>query len=308
MSEAVLRAEGLGKRYRRRWVPAGWVPAGWVPAEWALSGCTLTIEPGHVTGLVGRNGAGKTTLLSIAAGLRRPSSGMIEVCGHRPGGSAAQRAEVGYVAQEAPTYGSLTVGEHLRLGKKLNPMWDGVLAEQRIRRLGLDENRRAAKLSGGQRAQLALTIGLAKRPKLLILDEPAASLDPVARRDFFQALMEAVAEQEVSVILSSHLVSDLERVCDHVVVLVDSEVRLAGEVDEVLATHRRVTGPRRSDPPPGLVALQAHHSDRQSSFVVRGSAPVLDPAWAVGALGLEDVVLAYLEGPQAVPERLEVVR
>src|SRR5204863_3007342 len=210
----------LGKRYRRRW---------------ALSQCTLDIPAGHVSGLVGPNGAGKTTLLSLAVGMLRPTSGTIEVCGGRPASGSGQLAKVGFVAQDTPTYPGLSVADHLRLGARLNPRWDHALARARIARLGLDPAQRAGKLSGGQRAQLALTLGLAKRPELLILDEPVARLDPLARREFLQDLMEAVAERQVSVVLSSHLISDLERACDYVIVLVDSRVRVAGPVDDLLA-------------------------------------------------------------------------
>ena len=281
---AVLRARGLGKRYGRRW---------------ALSDCTLDIPAGHVTGLVGPNGAGKTTLLSLAVGMMTPSAGTIEVCGGRPAGGAEQLAKVGFVAQDTPTYPGLSIAEHLRLGAHLNPRWDDAVARSRIERLGLDPAQRAGKLSGGQRAQLALTLGLAKRPELLILDEPVASLDPLARREFLQILMEAVAEHELSVLLSSHVVSDLERVCDHLVVLVDSQVRVEGEVEALLETHHRLTGPSR-DPatlPADQHVVSASHTDRQTTLVVRTDAPILDPAWTVGRLGLEDLVLAYMEGP-----------
>ena len=180
-----------------------------------------------------------------------------------------------------PTPG-FTVAEHLRLGAHLNPRWDDAAARRRIDRLGLDPQQKAGRLSGGQRAQLALTLGLAKRPELLILDEPVASLDPLARREFLQVLMEAVAEDEISVLLSSHVVSDLERVCDHAVVLVDSQVRVAGDVDDLLATHHRLSGPRRE---PGTLPADQHvvwasHTDRQSTYVVRTESPVLDPAWS----------------------------
>jgi ABC-2 type transport system ATP-binding protein len=287
---AVVRTESLGKRYRRRW---------------ALADCTLEIPAGHVTGLVGPNGAGKTTLLSIAVGMLRPTTGSIEVCGGRPGAGAGQLAKVGFVAQDTPTYSGLTVDEHLRLGAHLNPGWDDAVARSRIGRLGLDPAQRAGKLSGGQRAQLALTLGLAKRPELLVLDEPVASLDPLARREFLQILMEAVAEHELSVVLSSHVVSDLERVCDHVVVLVDSQVRVEGDVESLLESHLRLTGPRR-DPatlPADQQVVSASHTDRQSTLVVRTAAPVLDPSWTVGRLGLEDLVLAYMEGSRAVTPR-----
>jgi len=293
---AVLVTRGLGKRYRRRW---------------ALRDCTLQIPAGRVTGLVGPNGAGKSTLLGLATGLLAPTSGDVEVCGAPPARDAAHLARVGFVAQDTPAYAGLTVAEHLRLGARLNPGWDDEGARRRLDRLGLDPGQRAGKLSGGQRAQLALTLGLAKRPELLILDEPVASLDPLARREFLQVLMEAVAERELSVVLSSHVVSDLERVCDHLVVLVDSRVQVAGDVDDLRATHHRLTGPRR----PGLTLpsdqrlVHESHTDRQSTLVVRAEGPILDPAWVVGNLSLEDLVLAYMSGPaerRAAP--LEAVR
>jgi ABC-2 type transport system ATP-binding protein len=280
---AIVKARGLGKQYRRRW---------------ALRDCTLEIPAGRVTGLVGPNGAGKTTLLSLMVGLLVPTVGTIEVCGGRPAADTSQLAKVGFVAQDNPTYAGLSVDEHLHLGAHLNPRWDAETARRRIDRLGLDPHQKAGRLSGGQRAQLALTLGLAKRPDLLVLDEPVASLDPLARREFLQVLMEAVAEEGISVLLSSHVVSDLERVCDHLVVLVDSHVRIAADVDGLLATHHRLSGPRR-DPdtlPADQQVIWSSHTDRQSTFVVRTVSPVLDPTWSTSALGLEDLVLAYMEG------------
>jgi ABC-2 type transport system ATP-binding protein len=194
---AVIEASDLGKRYGRRW---------------ALADCTLTVPAGRVTGLVGPNGAGKTTLLQLAAGLLDPTSGEITVLGGRPGGTPAQLARVGFVAQDAPVYAGLSVTGHLRMGAWLNPGWDSELAVRRIGRLGLDQRQRAGSLSGGQRAQLALTLAVAKRPELLLLDEPVASLDPLARREFLRDLMETVAEHGTSVVLSSHLITDIERV------------------------------------------------------------------------------------------------
>jgi ABC-2 type transport system ATP-binding protein len=278
---AVLRARGLGKSYGRRW---------------GLSDCTLDVPAGRVVGLVGPNGAGKTTLLHLAVGLLTPTAGTIEVLGDRPAASPVQLAKVGFVAQDAPTYAGLSVEDHLRLGARLNPGWDDALARSRIERLDLDLTQRAGKLSGGQRAQLALTLGVAKRPELLILDEPVVSLDPLARREFLQDLMEAVAEHELSVVLSSHLISDLERVCDHLIVLVASRVQLAGDLDMLLATHHRLTGARR-DPatlPADQHVIAASHTDRQTTLLVRTDAPIHDPAWTVGQLGLEDLVLAYM--------------
>jgi len=300
---AVVRTSGLGKQYRRRWGRYAW----------ALRDCTLEIPEGRVTGLVGPNGAGKTTLINLVVGLLAPTAGSIEVCGGVPAADAAQLAKVGFVAQDTPTYAGLTVAEHLRLGARLNPRWDDAVARSRIERLGLDPGQKAGRLSGGQRAQLALTLGLAKRPELLVLDEPVASLDPLARREFLQVLMEAVAEHEISVLLSSHVISDLERVCDHVAVLVDSQIRVAGDVEDVLATHHRISGPRREQDslPADLQVVSASHTDRQSTYVVRTTAPILDPAWTVTSLSLEDLVLAHMEraasSSPARPE-LEVLR
>jgi len=277
----VLEARGLGKRYGRRW---------------ALRECSLSVPAGRVVGLVGPNGAGKTTLLNLAVGLLAASSGTIEVLGSQPAAGVEQLGRVGFVAQETPVYATLSVADHLRLGSWLNPGWDATMARQRVEKLGLDPRQRAGKLSGGQRAQLALTLALAKRPELLILDEPVASLDPLARREFLQHLMEAVAEHELSVLLSSHLVADLERVCDHLVVLVASRVQLAGDVDELLASHHRLTGARR-DPkslPGDQEVIEASHTDRQSTLLVRSQSPIYDPSWAVEPVGMEDLVLAYM--------------
>ena len=292
---AVLEARGLGKRYRR---------------TEALADCTLSIPAGRVAGLVGPNGAGKTTLLRLATGLLAPTCGTITVLGERPAAGPAQLARVGFVAQDTPVYASMPVADHLRLGAWLNPAWDGELARRRIARLGLDPRQRAGSLSGGERAQLALTLALAKRPELLILDEPVASLDPLARREFLRGLMESVAEHGVSVVLSSHLVADLERVCDYLVVLVASQVRVAGEVSALLASHHRLSGPRR-DPgalPAGMEVIEESHTGKQSIFLVRTDQPVHDPSWTVTPVSLEDLVLAYMsQARDDRARRLEVV-
>lgn len=291
----VLRARGLGKKYKRKW---------------ALTGCTLDVEAGHVTGLVGPNGAGKSTLLNLAAGMLEPTTGTIEVCGGVPGSGPTQLAKVGYVAQNTPVYANLSVEDHLRLGSHLNAGWDEKLANHRVERIGLDPKQHAGKLSGGQRAQLALTMGIAKRPELLLLDEPVASLDPLARREFLQDLMEAVAEHGLSVVMSSHLVADLERVCDRLIVLVDSQVRITGDVEELLATHHRLTGPRRDVDtlPADQHVISARHTDRQTTVVVRTEAPILDPAWTVGTLTMEDLVLEYMSNPVTARPELEVLQ
>ncbi|TCN29998.1 ABC-2 type transport system ATP-binding protein [Kribbella orskensis] len=276
---AALQAQGLGKRYGRRW---------------ALTDCTLDLPAGRVVGLVGPNGAGKSTLLNLAVGMLTPTAGSIDVLGSAAGTS--QLARIGFVAQDTPTYARLSIADHLKLGAHLNPGWDETLANGRIQRLGLDPKQRAGRLSGGQRAQLALTLGIAKRPELLILDEPVAALDPLARREFLQDLMEAVAEQELSVVLSSHLVSDVERSCDYLVVLVDSRVQVSGDIDTLLATHYRLVGPRRDEKslPHNQRVISASHTDRQSTLLIRTDEPILDPAWTVTQLTLEDLVLAYM--------------
>jgi ABC-2 type transport system ATP-binding protein len=276
-----IEARGLSKQYGRRW---------------ALTDCTLTVPAGHVVGLVGPNGAGKTTLLNLATGMLEPTSGTIEVLGDRPASSPAQLARVGYVAQDTPTYAGLSVADHLRFGAHMNPGWDAALAQSRIEQLGLDPAQKAGKLSGGQRAQLALTLAIAKRPELLILDEPIASLDPLARREFLQILMEATADQELSVVMSSHLVADLERVADYLIVLVGSRVQVDGETEDLLASHRLLTGPRSdaSALPPGAAVITESHTGRQSTFLVRSTAPVHDPAWLADSVDLEDMVLAYM--------------
>ncbi len=278
---AAIEAFGLGKKYGRRW---------------ALSDCTLDIPVGRVVGLVGPNGAGKTTLLNLATGMLAPTTGSIKVLGGAPASGPDQLARVGYVAQDAPIYAGLSVADHLRMGAHLNPGWDADLAASRVKQLGLVLSQRAGTLSGGQRAQLALTLAIAKRPELLILDEPIASLDPLARREFLQVLMQTTAENDISVIMSSHLVADLERVSDYLVVLVNSRVHAAGDVDKMLADHYLLTGARR-DPatlPASQHVIRVSQTDRQSTILVRSSEPIIDPTWSVSRLDLEDLVLAYM--------------
>jgi ABC-2 type transport system ATP-binding protein len=295
----VLETRGLGKKYR---------------SQWALQDCTLSLPAGRVVGLVGPNGAGKTTLLHLAIGLLAPSAGAISVLGGRPGEGPAQLAQVGFVAQDKPTYAGLSVAQHLRMGAGLNSGWDAALAATRIDQLGLDPHQRAGSLSGGQRAQLALTLAIAKRPQLILLDEPVANLDPLARREFLADLMEVVAVQEISVVLSSHLVADLERVCDHLVVLSGSRVQIAGDVTDVLGSHFRLVGPRR-DPrslPAGQTVIEESHTDKQSTLLVRTDDPILDPTWTVIPVTMEDLVLAYMgRDPHSSVKRtanLEMVR
>jgi ABC-2 type transport system ATP-binding protein len=269
---SAIAAAGLGKRYGRKW---------------ALRGCTVDVPEGRIAGLVGPNGAGKSTLLHLSVGLLEPTEGHIEVHGR-----------IGFLAQDAPVYASLSVADHLRFGEHLNSSWDAGFAAERIDALGLDPRQRAGKLSGGQRAQLALTLALAKRPELLVLDEPVASLDPLARRDFLATLTSYVAEHGTSVVLSSHLLADLERVCDFLVLVSAAHVQICDDVDELLATHRRISGPRRnlSTLPGNQHVVWSSNTDKQTTAIVRADGPIHDPAWQVEELGLEDVVLAYMGG------------
>jgi ABC-2 type transport system ATP-binding protein len=265
-------------------------------SNWALQDCSLDIPVGSVTGLVGPNGAGKTTLLSLATGMLRPTTGSIHVLGGVPGHGTAQLRKVGFVAQETPVYAGLTVADHLKLGQRMNARWDAELAATRIRELKLDPQRKAGRMSGGQRAQLALTMALARRPDLLILDEPVASLDPLARREFLAGLVEAAADRHMSVVMSSHLVSDLERICDYLVVLVAARIQVAGPVTEVLAGHHLVSGP--SVDGSGLAGdaeiISAARNLGQTTALVRAAAGPQYPAWTVTRPNLEDVVLGYM--------------
>jgi len=283
---AALETTGLGRRYRR---------------AWALEDCTLHVPAGRVTALVGPNGAGKTTLLLLAMGLLEPTTGTIEVLGHQPSAELGTvLSRVGFVAQEHPLYRSFSVADTLRVGRGLNPRWDDEFARSRVAQLGIPAERRIGNLSGGQQAQVALVMALAKRPQLLLLDEPVASLDPLAREEFLQVLLDAVVTDGVSVILSSHVIADLERVCDHLVLLCAGRVQVAGEIDTLLAAHRRVVGPRTLGDVTGVRdIIEVRHTDRQTSMLVRTNGRPLDPAWKASELVLQDLVLGYMRRPLA---------
>jgi ABC-2 type transport system ATP-binding protein len=277
-----LEATALGKRYG---------------SDWALCDCTLTIPRGSVAALVGPNGAGKTTLLQLAVGLIEPASGAISVLGHGP------RAEplvvlprVGFVAQDHPLPRRFTIGETLRLGRELNPSWDDVVAERRIDELGLSRRQRVGTLSGGQQAQVALTLALAKRPQLLLLDEPVASLDPLARREFLTDVLQAATETGITVVLSSHIVADLERICDRLIILASGRTQLVGPIEEILAEHRLLTGPRTDAAAVARVhqVIRESHTERQTTLLVRTNGHVYDTRWEMHEVDLQEIVLAYL--------------
>jgi ABC-2 type transport system ATP-binding protein len=280
--DVAVRTHGLGRRYG---------------STWALRECTLDIPTGSVTALVGPNGAGKTTLLHLVIGLTRQTVGSVEVLGRSPHGDAGEvLPRLGFVAQDHPLYRNLTIADTLTLGRKLNPGWDEQFARARVERLGLESCHRVGKLSGGQQAQIALTLALAKRPELLILDEPVASLDPLARREFLNGVLEAVVEGGVTVILSSHIVSELERVCDHLVTLAGSRTQLAGSIAEIVGSHRVLIGPRTDAASVARVhqVIRESHTERQTTLLVRANGHVYDSCWEQHKVDLEEIVLAYM--------------
>ena len=278
---AVIETSGLTKRYRR---------------VTALSDCTISVPEGRISALVGPNGAGKTTLLRLLTGLAAPTAGQAVVLGGAPRQDPAYLAEIGFLAQEIPLYRRLTAQDHIGIGAHLNPRWDGASVRARLGGLRIPLDRPVGTLSGGQRAQVALALTLAKRPRLLLLDEPLAALDPLARRNFLAALAEAVAGGGLTVLVSSHLIADIERVCDHLILLAASRVQLCGDVDTLLAEHRFLTGPRKD-----TTAIARAHTivredttARQTTLLVRLNGPVIDPAWAVEEPNLEEIVLGYM--------------
>ena len=285
MSEAALEARSLGKRYG---------------STWALQDCALTVPPGSVTALVGPNGAGKTTLLQLAVGLIAPTSGSIGVLGHDPHTEPLDvLPQVGFVAQDHPLPRRFTIAETLRVGRALNPSWDDAVAERRIDELGLSRRQRIGTLSGGQQAQVALTLALAKQPRLLLLDEPVAALDPLARRAFLTGVLQAVTETGTTVVLSSHIVTDLERICDRLIILNGGQTQLTGSIDDIVAGHRLLTGPRAgaAGVARGQDVIRESHTERQTTLLVRANGHVYDARWEVHEVDLEEIVLAYLGQP-----------
>jgi ABC-2 type transport system ATP-binding protein len=282
---AALETEGLGRRYR---------------TTWGLRDCTLMVPEGTVTGLVGPNGAGKSTLLRLAAGLSRPTAGTVSVFGStvRPNGTD-HLDRVGYLDQFHPLYRYFSVAEMLAVGRRLNARWDDDSARKWLEELAIPLDKRVGRLSGGQQAQVALTLCMAKRPDLLLLDEPVASLDPLARKRLLQVLMGTVAERGTTVFLSSHIISELEPVCDYLIVLSSSRVQTAGRIDELLANHRLLVGPGRDQPPEGLEVIAVTQTSRQASYLVRGTPPTLGAEWQDLQPDLEEVVIAYLSNPDA---------
>jgi ABC-2 type transport system ATP-binding protein len=276
-----IETSGLGKRYA---------------TTWALQDCSVQVPTGCVSALVGPNGAGKTTLLRLLVGLSRPTSGQAKVLGLAPGPSEEFLARIGYLAQDVPLYKRLSAEDHLAIGAHLNRNWDASAAKERLAALGVPTDRPISTLSGGQRAQVALGMALAKRPQVLLLDEPVVALDPLARQEFLISLSQAVAEGGLSVILSSHLIHDLEQACDHVILLASSRTQFCDDIDTVLTSHRMLLGPRRtvSDTERGFDVIKATHTANQTRLLVRLDGPVLNPDWVVSEVSLEEIVLAYM--------------
>jgi ABC-2 type transport system ATP-binding protein len=282
----------LGKRYGK---------------VWALQNCSIEVPTGRVCGLVGANGAGKTTLLRMLAGLSRPTTGRALIAGREPADDPEFLREIGYLAQEVPLYRRWNAADHLALGAHMNPAWDAELTVDRLRSLRIPLDRPMESLSGGMRAQVALALALGKRPQLLLLDEPVAALDPLARHEFLASLAAAVADGGVTVLMSSHLLPDLERVCDHLILIADAQPVVCGDIEHLLDTHKLLTAATRD-----TTAIEREHhvitktrTPREVSLTVQLTGPVIDPAWRVDDLRLEEIVLAYL-GQHAASARAVV--
>ena len=283
-----IETRGLTKRYRR---------------VTALSDCSITVPEGRISALVGPNGAGKTTLLRLLSGLASPTSGEAAILGGAPRQDPAFLAEIGFLAHEIPLYRRMSAEAHIGIGAHMNPRWDGESVRDRLRGLNIPLDAAVGTLSGGQRAQVALALTLAKRPRVLLLDEPVAALDPLARRHFLATLADAVAEGGLTVVLSSHLVADIERVCDHLILLASSRVQLCGDIGDLLQEHRVLVGPRKDTTAieRNHTVVQTERTGRQTTMLVRLNGPVADPGWEAADVSLEDLVLAYM-GADAAPQ------
>ncbi|MFJ8042388.1 ATP-binding cassette domain-containing protein [Kitasatospora sp. NPDC096147] len=279
-----LRATGLGLRYRDRW---------------ALKDCELSLPVGRICALVGPNGAGKSTLMALAAGLLTPTEGTVKVLGHAPA-SAEGRRRISLLAQDRPLYPRLSITDTLRMGRELNPAWDQAAAERVLAAADVDPGTRVGRLSGGQRTRVALALALGKRPDLLLLDEPLADVDPVARHELTGLLLAQAAEHGTTVLISSHVLAELDGVCDHVLLLREGRIRLAGEVDDLLAGHRKAVGAHEGvGTPPALAAHQVvelRRTGRQATALIRTTGPV-HPDWDLGEPTLEELLLGYLRAP-----------
>ncbi|WP_327296660.1 MULTISPECIES: ABC transporter ATP-binding protein [unclassified Streptomyces] len=281
MTDTAIEAFGLGKTYGRR-------------RGWALRGCSFRLPAGRVCALVGPNGAGKSTLLAHTAGLLRPTEGAVQVLGTSP---AAARERIAFVAQSKPLVGQLTVAETLRMGYELNPArWDAAAAERIIAGGKFNRNDPVRTLSGGQRTRVALALALGKRPELMLLDEPMADLDPLARHELMGALMSEAAEHGTTIVMSSHVLSELDGACDYLLLVDAGRVRLGGETEDLLAAHTLLTGPVAALDP--HTVIESRTTGRQLSALVRRDGPVSGD-WQTMEPSLEELLLAHLRSPDA---------
>ena len=291
--EVVIETEALTKRFRRRT---------------ALNECSLSIPRGRVAALVGPNGSGKTTLLRLLAGLSQPTEGRISVFGEDLSTSnVALRARVGYLDQDRPLYPWWRVREILEFGRRINPSWDVDFAVRHLSLLDIDVESRVRELSGGQRAQVALAVCFAKRPELVLLDEPAAALDPVARQDLLQNITELFADNEGSVLMSTHAIDDVAAICDYVIILSKARIVLSEDLDFVLESHRYLSrGVDDGVPVPrGATVLEERRTTREVTYLVRLAMPLERDGWRIERPTLNEIVIAYLrDRPHATSARL----
>jgi ABC-2 type transport system ATP-binding protein len=285
----VVETKGVGRRYG---------------GKWALQDCTLALPAGRLIALIGPNGAGKSTLLNMIVGLTAPTAGELTVLGGRPAGSLAALDGIAFVAQDMPLYRNLSVGDMVHLTRNLNVSFDSAHARARLAELGIDARQKAGKLSGGQQAQLALSLALARHPRLLVLDEPTAPLDPLARHDFMASVMTAMADDGISVVLSSHLLAELERVADHLVLIANGRVRVDGPIDELVAAHRLVTSPTTDvSAKIDWEVIESSSTGTQTHRLVRLSSPAVpmppDSEWR--PVGIEELTLAYFRNGALAP-------
>jgi len=273
-------------------------------ATWGLRHCSIQVPAGRIVALVGPNGAGKTTLLHLAVGLVQATEGGVRLFGWAPTEAPdLVLSRVGFLAQAVPLYDSFSVADMLQVGRRLNQRWDQSVAETRLRRLHIPLDRRVGRLSGGQRAQVALALALGKKPDLILLDEPLANLDPLARHEFLGELMESVSAGPLTVVLSSHLIGDLERVCDYMVLLNGGRVQVSGSLDDLTATHHLLVGPRAEAGAgmEGIQVIKRSEGERQATLWVRAEPRALPGGWQASSLSLEQMVLAYMANPDARP-------
>ena len=282
MEATAIKTNGLGKRYG---------------SFWALENCNISVPAGGVSALVGPNGAGKSTLLKLLTGLSTASSGEGEVLGKAPRQHEDFLSDIGYLAQEIPLYKNLNAADHIKMGMHLNKRFDETYIYKQLDELSIPLDRPVGKLSGGQRAQVALALALAKKPRLLLLDEPVAALDPLARHDFLSSLAQAVAEGGLTVVMSSHLLADLERVSDHVIVLAAGKTQLCDDIETVLHEHKLLIGPREhaGNLGGGVTVVHETHTAKQSTLLVRVEKDSKLPAhWQQHEPNIEEIILAYM--------------